>query len=668
MASSRPEVSAASRHERTPARICDAYSLECPVQHVLARATLKLVEDVDALVRDLVTFLETPPDMRGDTDALRARVKLAIGEGQEGARVSLARSLANALAGRAATLLKDLRWLETFDDQFDVRGGTRRLPLDVLAIWFCQAAPNERAELLASLDARTPWSLVAVALAEADAEIGDVVALCAAHAARSEQQSNAIADGISRWAERRPQVALTFLDQWRQQQLPMIRPPVLESLVRALANAGVLEPDARTSVVQKLIGSFWQEAREAGLGIECFAWPPTSSLEDRHNAVLSHVSASPRLGVEALRVLARDAWRFPKEALASARAVLATIDGDVGLAPVASELAPEVASVLVAALSDEKREVDLTGSELLLELLVMHPLGTGKLDHVLASWHERDAATARRVLQTILKVRAREVVREARPFGDHFPLVSMRLGNARRQAWLLEVTQSEDLRLRGVAWSLLANDPSPLTAELLTGVPDDAVERTATDVAAHSTLGAKRMTVLVLLGAAHPTALARLLPVAKEVALEYPGATREALVEWKAAGTDAARSESPLAVAASEIETALAARQAAFEDALSIPEVTTIAPTRAEWLRAENQATERAMKEARARSVFASFVSSVPIVRGRTTSFMGGPPTPMQEFSSSVETSREEALDPIGAFEKRLAKLARSFPEAGSKT
>lgn len=105
------------------------------MRDVPGRATLHLVEDVKALARDLVMFLETSPSSRGDAEGLQARVRAAIGQSQDGAtagRALLTLLLARALAARPSTLLKDLRWLETLDEQFEMRVGTTKLPLDFL--------------------------------------------------------------------------------------------------------------------------------------------------------------------------------------------------------------------------------------------------------------------------------------------------------------------------------------------------------------------------------------------------------------------------------------------------------------------------------------------------------------------------------------------------------
>lgn len=444
-----------------------------------------------------------------------------------------------------------------------------------------------------------------------------------------------------------------MLGRWmaREISLPL---EVVRNLVLVAMGGAELADAERMAIILRLLGSSSFDARVIGMKLECFAWPASTPAARRHEALLDRVRIAPRLGLEALEALNESVWSFPNEALRSMNVAAELLRDDAGAAADA-RIAIAVATG-VARSPSARSPVDTAGYGPLARRIVPHPLGGGDLDGALSCLFERVPDEADRVLRELLELRTRELLGSAVGFRECFPLVAHTMGEA-RQHWLTTLAQDASPRLRAVAWSLLAREePSP-TVALLADIEDAHAIRAAHDLADHPSLGEQAPFLLGLLVASRPALVDALVPVALPVLLEYAGRAEQAIALWREPPKRRA-----LRDAADGLARRLAERDAALTSIRNIPEVMTLTAAREDWARADDQLMAEMFAQARARSQFAALVANVTIVRGASSSFIGGAPTTFSDVRFSAESSRLDFIDPVDAMNRANAAMTRLFP------
>lgn len=273
------------------------------------------MEELNALSALLRDFIQSSSRSWNERVQLRERVQAVLARGADDpmSRQPFARALAERVTD-TSLLFRLLAEIQDFDE-VDSASLVVRFPIDVAAAWWRLASPESRGELIASLTPNSHWAVVASALAEADATREDIEALCTASLRFDENEGRqSVANGVAAWAARAPGRATVILRRWMDRA---VSPPleVVSGLVRVAVKSVELPDVERSAIISRLLGSSSPEARVIGMKLECFAWPPSTPAETRHEAVLAHVRSAPRLGLEALQAFNDSAWSSPDDAL-----------------------------------------------------------------------------------------------------------------------------------------------------------------------------------------------------------------------------------------------------------------------------------------------------------------------------------------------------------------
>jgi hypothetical protein len=613
------------------------------------------MEELNALSALLLDFIQSSSRSWDERVQLRERVQAVLARGADDPMSR--QPFAGALAERVtdtSLLFRLLAEIQDFDE-VDSASLVVRFPIDVAAAWWRLASPESRGELIASLTPNSHWAVVASALAEADATREDIEALCTASLSFDENEGRqSVANGVAAWAARAPGRAVVILRRWMERA---VSPPldVVSGLVRVAVRSVELPDVERSAIISRLLGSSSPEARVIGMKLECFAWPPSTPAESRHEAVLAHVRSAPRLGLEALQAFNESAGSSPDDALRSMNVAADALREDAGVR--ADEAIALAVATGVARAFARPQPPDAARHGALIQRLVQHPLGAGDIDFALSLLFDRAPSEVHRLLRELFMRRAPELVGRPVGFRDGFPSVAYKMRDALKP-WLIELAQHDSPRLRAVAWSFLAREEKPPTVALLAGIADAQVVLAAHDLADHPTLGEHAPYLLGLLVAAHPRLVKRLLPVALPIMIEYAGRAEQAIALWREPAQ-----RRVLRSAADELASRIAERRSALASVCEIPEVTTLTAAREDWARADNQVMAQAFARSRASSPLASLIANITIVRGASSSFMGGTPTTFSDVRFSAESSRIEFIDPVDAMNRFRAAMTRLFAD-----
>lgn len=535
----------------------------------------------------------------------------------------------------------------------------------VLRGFLAGAAAEQRIAFYKSLGAAGPWHEASLCLASYARSAEEIVVFTHCQQETKGSGIGAIADGVAAWTTRHPALALDLVRRRRLREgtFVLASARLVQVIVEALARSGGLDPDARTTSIEAMLGEFGDEPRSVAMALECFAWAPTIPVEERHHAVLERLLASPVLAMPAMQAFVRDAYQHGTAAMTSAAGVLRLAWGAGAPGPVRAKLIAHAAEVAAIACRDSAR-TNLTAVEpLLTYFLEVPPSEAGRsLDSLLAGLLTSRHGLVREFLEAWLSRQLEPIPAAAAPLQRLLPQVSYRLGPVREAAWLTKLLCHASAAVRATSAALLGADERPFPLAAFNDVRPDEAIALAHEVAGHAQLGVRCIEILFSLARAKPEALETIVGIlSDELSADYPGACRKQLATWSLRDSRTSRDvRQRLSAATRAIERRLDERFAAHRAKIAIPEVTTIAPTVEQWQHAEQRAMDRAYRAAYRGSFAAMIATNITICRGSSTSMMGGVATPLQEVSFGHEYAFVGHVDPIGAAQRRFAALVRA--------